>query len=134
MFMVPDGCFERAFIEAAGAANLDGNTYVTFGGLPASELTGRGAEFRAAYVKRYGQEPEAYAVYGYEAARVTLDALRRAATKDRAGVLAALAETKDFDGALGRWSFDENGDTTNRLMSGQMVKGGDFVFVKKLGQ
>jgi len=134
MFMVPDGCFERAFIEAAGAANLNGNTYVTFGGLPASELTGRGAEFRMAYKKRFSQEPEAYAVYGYEAARVALDAIRRAATKDRAGVLAALAATKDFDGALGKWSFDENGDTTNRVMSGQMVKDGDFVFVKKLGQ
>lgn len=133
-YMVPDGCFEKAFIEAAGAANLNDLTYVTFGGLPAKELTGRGAQFREAYIQRYGQEPEAYAVYGYEAARVALDALKRAATKDRAGVLAALAQTKDFDGALGRWSFDANGDTTNRTMSGQMVKGGEFVFVKRLGQ
>ena len=39
-FMVPDGCFEEAFIEAAGAANLNGKTYVTFGGLPADQLTG----------------------------------------------------------------------------------------------
>lgn len=134
MYMVPDGCFERAFIEAAGAASLEGNTFVTFGGLPAKELTGRGAEFRDNYMKRYGQEPEAYAVYGYEAARVVLDAIKRAPSKDRAGVLSALAETKDFDGALGRWSFDAHGDTTNRLMSGQTVKNGDFVFVKKLGQ
>jgi len=133
MFMVPDGCFERAFIEAAGASNLNDTTYVTFGGLPASELTGRGAEFRKGYLQRYGQEPEAYAVYGYEAARALLDAIKRAKTKDRAGVLDAVAQTKDFDGALGRWSFDENGDTTNRVMSGQMVKNGDFVFVKKLG-
>lgn len=131
--MVPDGCFERAFIEAAGADNLNDTTYVTFGGLPASELTGRGAEFREAYRKRYGQEPEAYAVYGYEAARVVLDAIKRASSKDRAGVLEAVAQTRDFDGALGRWSFDENGDTTNRLMSGQAVRNGDFVFVKKLG-
>jgi len=133
MYMVPDGCFERAFIEAAGADNLNDTTYVTFGGLPASELTGRGAEFREAYRKRYGQEPEAYAVYGYEAARVVLDAIKRASSKDRAGVLEAVAQTRDFDGALGRWSFDENGDTTNRLMSGQAVRNGDFVFVKKLG-
>ncbi|MBM4113240.1 MAG: branched-chain amino acid ABC transporter substrate-binding protein [Phycisphaerae bacterium] len=132
-FMVPDGCFEKAFIEAAGADNVNGNTYVTFGGLPAKELTGKGAAFREAYVKQYQQEPEAYAVYGYEAARVMIDAMKRAATKDRAGILKALAATKDFDGALGRWSFDENGDTTNRIMSGNMVKDGEFVFVKKLG-
>lgn len=133
MFMVPDGCFERAFIEAAGAESLNDTTFVTFGGLPASELTGRGAEFVKAYRARFGQDPEAYAVYGYDAARVLLEAIRRAETKDRAGVLAALAATKDFDGALGTWSFDEHGDTTNRVMSGQTVRNGEFVFVKKLG-
>ena len=46
-FMVPDGCFEQAFIEAAGAANLNGKTYITFGGLPADQLTGRGEIGRA---------------------------------------------------------------------------------------
>jgi branched-chain amino acid transport system substrate-binding protein len=132
--MVPDGCFENAFIEAAGADNLNGTTYITFGGLPADQLTGKGAEFRAAYIKAYGNEPEAYAVYGYESARVLLDAIDRAATKDRAAILAAVAATKDFSGALGTWSFDENGDTTNRLMSGQTVKDGKFEFVKVLGK
>lgn len=133
-FMVPDGCFEQAFIEAAGAENLNGKTFVTFGGLPADQLSGKGAEFRRRYVETYGTEPEAYAVYGYEAARALLDAIQRAETKDRAGILAAVAATKDFEGALGRWSFDENGDTTNRVMSGQSVEGGSFKFVKVLGQ
>lgn len=133
-FMVPDGCFEQAFIEAAGADNLNDRTFITFGGLPADQLTGKGAEFRRRYVETYGTEPEAYAVYGYEAARVLLDAIQRAETKDRAGILAAVAATKDFEGALGRWSFDENGDTTNRVMSGQTVRNGAFTFVKVLGQ
>jgi branched-chain amino acid transport system substrate-binding protein len=132
-FMVPDGCFETAFIDAAGADNLNGKTYITFGGLPADKLTGKGAEFRAAYIKKYGTEPEAYAVYGYEAARVLLDAIDRAESKDRESIRAAVAATKDFVGALGTWSFDENGDTTNRIMSGQTVKDGKFEFVKVLG-
>jgi branched-chain amino acid transport system substrate-binding protein len=131
--MVPDGCFETAFIDAAGADNLNGKTYITFGGLPADKLTGKGAEFRAAYIKKYGTEPEAYAVYGYEAARVLLDAIDRAESKDRESIRAAVAATKDFVGALGTWSFDENGDTTNRIMSGQTVKDGKFEFVKVLG-
>ncbi len=133
-FMVPDGCFENAFIEAAGPSNLNGKTYVTFGGLPANQLTGRGAEFCKAYVSKYGTEPEAYALYGYEAARVLLDAIKRAKTKDRPGILAAVAATKDFDGALGRWSFDENGDTTAKILSGQTVENGEFKFAKVLGQ
>jgi branched-chain amino acid transport system substrate-binding protein len=137
-FMVPDGCFEKAFIEAAGADNVNGTAFITFGGLPADKLTGRGAEFRANYKRKFGlkdgEEPEGYAVYGYEACKVLLDAMQRAKTKDRAGILQAVSQTKDFDGALGRWSFDANGDTTNRTMSGNTVENGDFKFVKVLGQ
>ncbi len=133
MFMVPDGCFEQAFIEAAGAANLNGKTYITFGGLPAEKMTGKGAEFRDAYKLKFGADPEAYASYGYEAARVVLQAIAQAKTKDRAGILAAISATKDFNGVLGKWSFDANGDTSSRVMSGQTVQDGKFVFVKVLG-
>lgn len=129
-FMAPDGCFEQAFIEAAGESNLNGTTYITFGGLPASELKGKGAEFVRKYTEKFGIVPEAYAVYGYEAARVLLDAIDRAERKDRESIRQAVAATKDFVGALGTWSFDENGDTTNRIMSGQTVEGGEFKFVK----
>ncbi len=133
MFMVPDGCFEQAFIEAAGAANLNDKTYITFGGLPPEKMTGKGAEFRDAYKLKFGAEPEAYASYGYEAARVFLQAIAQAKTKDRAGILAAVSATKDFNGVLGKWSFDANGDTSSRVMSGQTVQDGKFVFVKILG-
>lgn len=133
MFMVPDGCFEQAFIEAAGAANLNGKTYITFGGLPAEKMTGKGADFRSAYKLKFGDDPEAYASYGYEAARVVLQAIAQAKTKDRAGILEAISATKDFNGVLGKWSFDANGDTSSRVMSGQTVQDGKFVFVKVLG-
>lgn len=133
MFMVPDGCFEQAFIEAAGAANLNEKTYVTFGGLPAEKMTGKGAEFCAAYRTKFAADPEAYASYGYESARVVLQAIAQATTKDRAGILAAIAATKDFNGVLGKWSFDANGDTSSRVMSGQIVRNGKFEFVKILG-
>lgn len=133
-FMVPDACYEGAFIESAGAENLNGNTYVTFGGVPPDKLTGKGAEFYQAYLKRYGAEPEGYAVYGYDAMKVVLDAIARAGKKDRAAIVEALRATKDFQGGLGTWSFDENGDTTLRTMSGNGVENGKFVFIKLLGQ
>ena len=131
--MVPDGCFEQAFIEAAGAANLNGKTYITFGGLPAEKMTGKGADFLAAYKLKFGDDPEAYASYGYEAARVVLQAIAQAYTKDRAGILEAISATTGFNGVLGKWSFDANGDTSSRVMSGQTVQDGKFVFVKVLG-
>lgn len=133
-FVVPDACFEKAFIEGAGADNVNGKTYCTFGGVPPEKLTGKGAEFYANYKKRFNAEPEGYAVYGYEAAKVLLDAIGRAGKKDRAAILAAVAATKDFSGALGTWSFDANGDTTIRTMSGNAIEDGKFVFVKLLGQ
>lgn len=133
-FIVPDACFEKAFIDGAGADNVNGKTYVTFGGVPPEKLTGKGAEFYANYKKRYNAEPEGYAVYGYEAAKVVLDAIAKAGKRDRAAILAAVAATKDFDGALGKWSFDANGDTTVRTMSGNTVTDGKFTFVKLLGE
>jgi branched-chain amino acid transport system substrate-binding protein len=48
-------------------------------------------------------------------------------------VIAAVAATKDFTGALGTWSFDENGDTTNKAMSVNTIKDGDFSFIKAVG-
>lgn len=131
-FIVPDGCFETAFIEAAGAANVEGSTFVTFGGVPADKLEGRGKIFYEQYKRRFNTEPEAYAVYGYEAGRVVIDAIARAGSRDRAAIIKAAAATKNFQGALGTWSFDQNGDTSLTIMSGNTVKDGKFEFVKIL--
>jgi branched-chain amino acid transport system substrate-binding protein len=133
--MVPDACYEEAFIESAGAENLNDRCYVTFGGLPPDQLTGAGKQFVEKYKKRYGGDPEGYAIYGYEAAKVALEAIRRAGVKDRQAILQACLQIKDFaDGALGTWSFDANGDTTLRTISGNVVHDGHFKFVKLLGQ
>jgi branched-chain amino acid transport system substrate-binding protein len=131
-FMAPDGCYETAFIEAAGHEAVEGSTYITFGGVPANQLTGKGKEFYDSYKATYGDEPEGYAAYGYEAAKVVIAAIEKSSTKDRAGVIAALSNTKDYQGALGTWSFDAQGDTTLRTMSGNVIKSGKFELAKVL--
>src|SRR4029453_3997485 len=104
----------------------------TFGGLPASKLTGPGKAWYDKYKAKYGSEPEGYAVYGYEARKGAIDAITRAGKKDRAAIRDAVFATKDFDkGALPKWSFDANGDTTLTTMSGQQVQSGKFEFVKE---
>jgi branched-chain amino acid transport system substrate-binding protein len=133
-FMCPDGCYEEAFIDSAGADNLKDRVLITFGGLPPEKLTGKGAQFVASYQKKYGRMPEGYAVYGYECGKVVVEALRRAGKKDREAIRAAGASIKNFDGALGRWSFDKNGDTTLRTMSGNTVRDGKFAFMTVLGE
>jgi branched-chain amino acid transport system substrate-binding protein len=132
--MMPDGCFENAFIEAAGESNANDRAHLTFGGLPPERLTGKGADFVKKYRDKYNGNPEGYAVYGYVAAKVALDAIERAAKKDRNAIRDAIAATEEKDGVLGSWKFDENGDTTSTTMSGNMVKGGKFEFVAVLGQ
>jgi branched-chain amino acid transport system substrate-binding protein len=133
-FMCPDGCFEDAFISSAGADNLEGRALITFGGLPPEKLTGKGKQFVDNYKTKHGKMPEAYAAYGYESGKVALHAIQRAGKKDREAVRAAGLSIKNFEGALGRWSFDRNGDTTLRTMSGNTVKGGKFEFVTVLGE
>jgi len=132
--IVPDGCYEQAFIEAAGSKALEGRAFITFGGKEPKALTGKGKEFYENYKKTYGGEPEGYAVYGYESAKVVLAAMQNIAKAGgkltRESVLAEVAKTKDFSGALGTWSFDANGDTTNRTMSVNTVKDGKFETVK----
>ena len=133
--MVPDACYEEAFIKSAGAKNLNGRCYVTFGGLPPDALTGPGKKFAEKYRKKFGGEPEAYAIYGYEAAKVAIAVIDKAQKKDREAILEACRTLKNFDqGALGKWSFDKNGDTSLTTISGSLVKDGKFEFVKLLGQ
>lgn len=128
--VVPDGCYELAFITSAGEENLK-NCYVTMGGIDTSALTGAGAEFVKKYKAKYGNDPEAYAVYGYEAAKVVLEAIQAVGKKDRAEILKTCLGTKDFDkGALGKWGFDENGDISIQNMTISKVEGGKFKPVK----
>jgi branched-chain amino acid transport system substrate-binding protein len=131
--MGPDGVYESEFIEAAAAA-AEGS-YITFGGLPPDKLTGKGAEFITKYNAKYpNAKAEGYTAYGYEAANVVLAAIERAAAKNpadvaalRALVLDEVKATKDYDGVLGKWSFDADGDTSLTVMSGLIIKGGEFV-------
>lgn len=126
--VVPDGCYEKAFIEGAGADLFNELTcYATIGGKDPSLLTGPGADFVKRYKEKYGKDPEAYAVYGYEAAKVFLEAAKKVGKKDREELRTAVLETKDFDkGVLGKWSFDANGDTTLQEITISKIVDGKF--------
>jgi branched-chain amino acid transport system substrate-binding protein len=131
-FMAPDGCFETPFIAAAGPAAVNGRAYITFGGVPADQLTGLGANFVTSYKASHGRDPEAYAVYAYVAAKVVIDSIARAGKADRDAIRAAVETYKAEDSALGPFSFDKNGDTTMTTMSGNIVEEGKFRFITKL--
>ena len=129
-FMSPDSLKDSAFLQGVGPAGE--GVLCTLGSLPAEQMNKAGKAWYKAYRERYGAEPEAFAIYGYEAAKVVLAGLAAAGTGDRAAVRSAVMGTRDYPGLLGTWSFDPNGDTTLAAMSGFEVKNGEFVFVQRL--
>jgi branched-chain amino acid transport system substrate-binding protein len=129
-FMGPDGILVQDFVDAAGPA-AEG-VYATFGGVPPTELTGKGKEWYDSYKQKFNAEPEVYAAYGYESAKVAINAINQVCKRDRAAIRDAVMATKDFPGLLGTWSFDENGDTTIKTLSGSQVKNGKYEYVTTL--
>ena len=128
--IVPDGCYELSFITSAGEENLK-NCYATMGGLDWVALTGPGLEFVKKYQAKYKKDPEAYAIYGYEAAKVILATIKKVGKKDREAIRKGTLETKDFnEGALGKWSFDADGDISLQNFTISKIEGGKFKPVK----
>jgi len=129
-FIGPDGIFVDALLTQAGDA-AEG-IYVTFGGLPQSELSEEGQKFVQTYEETYDDAIQPYTAYAYEAANVMLDAIEKASKEaggevpDRQAVVQQIFATEDYQGALGTWSFDEDGDTTLTELSVQTVEGGEF--------
>jgi len=121
-FMGPDGLLEEELLKGATCdAALGTDMRVTFAGLPFEHMSGKGGEIYKLYKERYKIEPTSYALYSWEAAEVAIDGIKRAGVKDREKIRAAIAGTKDFNGLNGKWSFDENGDTTMKVMSSLKV-------------
>ena len=132
-FMGPDGINCSEFLKQAGPAGE--GVYSTFGGVPPEKYTGKASEWLKNYNAKFSNNnPNPYAIYGYEAAKVVLAAIAKAGDKadDRATVLANVMSTKDYDGVLGKWSFDAGGDTTLTQFSGSTAKSGSWSFVKEL--
>ena len=91
-------------------------------------------DFFAKFKQKYGKDPEPYAIYGYEAMKVALLAIQNAGDKgnDRQAVIDAFFKIKDRDSVLGKYSIDENGDTTLSDYGADSVKDGKLVFDKVL--
>ena len=62
------------------------------------------------YTTRYGMEPSVWAAQPYAAVYILAEAIKNAQSTDSKAIAAALAEIRDFDTILGKFSFDSNGD------------------------
>ncbi len=86
------------------------------------------AEFVKKYQAKYGRIPDGMGALGYDATRITVDAIQRAGSTDGKAVAKALAETKDFHGVTGVISIDADRNAQKPAVMLQM-KGGKPTFV-----
>ncbi len=134
-FMTGDGCYDPEFIKLAGAENAEGS-FCSSIGYPVDKLP-KAQEFKAAYAAEFpGEAIAAYDAYSYDAAQAIINAIIKAAkevgvdklttTEGKQAIIAAAAET-DFEGVTGQVSFDEYGDTTNKVVTIYVAKNGEWV-------
>lgn len=126
----PDGQFEpKDYIEASGGA-AEGN-YVTFLA-PDMKKVPVAAEFVKNFEAKYGQL-SSYGPLAYEAANITLEAIKKAGKADRAAVRDAVRATKNYSGVLGvPITFNDKGDVAGGAIFVYQVKGMGFEQIKTI--
>ncbi len=128
----PDGVAESGFADPAEGgipADVASKVKVTVATLSPDEYPPEGQEFFTQFEEKYGEEnPDPYAIYGYEAMRLALDAIERSGTGEKEDIIAALFDTKDRASVLGTYSIDENGDTTLTDYGVYTIDGGQLTF------
>jgi branched-chain amino acid transport system substrate-binding protein len=128
----PDGVAETGFTDPAEGGippDVAARVKLTVATLAPDEYPPEGREFFQQFEEKYGEpNPNPYAIYGYEAMRLALDAIERSGTGEKADIIQALFDTKDRDSVLGTYSIDENGDTTLTDYGVYAIKDGNPAF------
>ena len=94
-------------VEAAGAAAEDVITFI--GWLPTDDTPGNHA-FVQNYSATFGMTPNIFATASYAAVYILAEAIQNAQSTDAISIRDALANIRDFDTILGKFSFNADGD------------------------
>jgi branched-chain amino acid transport system substrate-binding protein len=127
VFMGGDA-WETAVADYAGSA-LEGSYFSTF--WHPSVPYPRSHKFIALYRSACGDgEISAYAPMAYDAVLLFADAIRRAKSTNPETIRDALAATRGFPGATGKYTFDDNGNPINKGASILKFDNGHWRFFK----
>lgn len=120
--MSTDGVFSPSLIELSGEA---GEGFLLIGTFHLENPAEICQSFISGYEELYeGKEPGTYAAMSYDATRVLLEALKNGCT-DREAVREYLTTMRDFPGAAGDITFDENGDVVKAPLK-LVIKDGEY--------
>jgi branched-chain amino acid transport system substrate-binding protein len=117
-----DMLYSDEYIKVAQPANAEGDIATSLG-LPLDQQP-KGKEFAAKYEAKFGNKPEAYDSYAYDAAWSIINAVVKVGPK-RAVVMKAVRDGS-LDGVTGVVAFDKNGDNKQQIISTYMVTGGQW--------
>jgi branched-chain amino acid transport system substrate-binding protein len=124
----PDGVAESAFTNDL-PADVAERTYITVATINPKDYGPKGQKFFRDFRSKYRQKViQPYAIYGFEAMDVVLDAMERAGDQcnNRQAVIDEFFNTKDFEGVTGTFDIDEDGDVTTHQFGRHRVVGGEL--------
>jgi len=130
----PDGFCESGWVspkEGGVPTSLDSRLQCTVATLSPNNYPPAGKKFFSDYEAAYGKgNLNPYAIYGYEAMSLGLDAIKRAGANgnNRQDVINQLFATKDRPSVLGTYSINKDGDTSVTDYGLYKVKNGQIVF------
>lgn len=122
-FISGDGCFSPELIKIGGPATE--NAYLTMVGASPEKLP-QAKKFVEKFKSKYPKvDTQPYDHYTYEATNIIIEAVARVEA-DKEKIIDTVKGMK-HKGILGETSFDEKGDTLNKIISVYQVKEGKFV-------
>ena len=126
-----DGTGDGSYVKIAGA-NADNS----FGSQAAIETVPGKDAFNTKFKAEFGKDAEGYAFAGYACAQIVVEGIKAAVAGGdvtRETVRAAVVDKgAAFETVLGAVSFDEVGDTSQRIISLYKVEGGAWKFVEEI--
>lgn len=110
------------------------STYLTDITVPPRVQPPAARAFAAEFRRVHGHDPDPYAIYGYEAMKAVLQAIRKGkrAGNDRRRVIAALLGLRRRGTVLGDYSIDRRGDPSLRSFGAYRVRRGALAFDRLL--
>jgi branched-chain amino acid transport system substrate-binding protein len=124
----PDGVAESAFTNDL-PPDVAERTYITVATINPKDYAPKGQKFFRDFRSQYKSKViQPYAIYGFEAMDVVLDAMDRAGDKcnDRQTVIDEFFNTKGKEGVTGTYDIDKDGDVTlsqfgrHRIVNGEL--------------
>ncbi|MGI9082282.1 MAG: branched-chain amino acid ABC transporter substrate-binding protein [Thermoleophilaceae bacterium] len=128
----PDGVAETEFTKDL-PPDVAKRTFITVATINPKDYGPKGQKFFTDFKSEYGKDqPEPYAIYGFEAMDIALEALDRAGAEcgDRQSVIDEFYKTKDKEGVTGTYDIDPDGDVTLSTFGRHLVTDGKLSPIK----